>query len=681
MALLLTARTTRWRTRVRTRTDNTWIGARLDGLKRFGVSHIKPAIWMRIFDGGQDNGPWWSTLVRPANERASFETSRRATATNALMGTLGPVVKEVPYLEQIGKGRFFPELNASLNWQERMAFALNYGNESNLQRLMGGGIANVSKSLSMPQIQAVLGTLNAAEWRAVQGVWDHFETYRSEIAAKELRINGVEPVWIDARPFEIRTADGQTLSLRGGYYPVKFDAKTSLKAEQHSAAQDAKDAMKAAYSAATTQRSFTKERVEEVTGRPLLLNLQGLYSGVNDVIHDLAWHEWIIDANRLLGSRAVDEAIREHYGANVKKELTKWRDDIVAGSAKLDHGIENAAGWARKFVSSAALTYNVISALMQPLGITQSFSRVGARWVGIGLGQYVSNPMQATRYAQEKSEYMTNRTRTMFRDINELRNRVQGQTTGRELMGRYGYYLTMHFQMMVDVPTWIGAYEKALDGGHTEDVAIALADQSVKDSQGGGEEVDQSGITRGGPMIKLFTAFYDFMNTQANVLYLKNATAENKADKFMNLALVGLVTPILAAALRDALIPGDSGDWDDWEKAVKKMLSEGLGNLIGMVAFGREFSQVIKALMGEDKGIGYSGPTGLRVIPDSYKLAKQLSQGEMDDAFRKSFINMVGDVGGIPAVQINRSITGAKALDEGKTQNPAALVFGYQEPH
>jgi hypothetical protein len=662
-----------------TRTDNTWLGSKLDGLKQFGASHIKPAIWMRIFDGGEDNGPWWSTVVRPANERATFETSRRAAATSALMELLGPVLKKVSYIDQLGKGRFFPAIGASLNWEERMAFAFNYGNESNLQRLMGGGIAGVTKALTIGQVQTVLNTLTAAEWQAVQGVWDHFETYRPEIAAKELRVNGAEPKWIDARPFTVKTADGQTLTLRGGYFPVKFDAKTSLKAQQHNDAQSSKDAMKAAYSAATTQRSFTKERVEEVTGRPLLLNLSGLYSGVNDVIHDLAWHEWVIDVNRLLRSESIDSMIREHYGANVKRELTKWRDDIVAGSARLDHGIENAAGWARKFVSSAALTYNVISALMQPLGITQSFARVGAKWVGMGLGQYVSGPVESTKMVQGKSEYMTNRTRTMFRDINELRNRVNGQTLPRELMGRYGYYLTMHFQMMVDVPTWIGAYEKALAGGHSDDVAIALADQSVKDSQGGGEEVDQAGITRGGPLIKLFTAFYDFMNTQANVLYLKNATATSRADKWMSMALVGLVTPVLAAALRDALIPGDSGDWDDWEKVVKKMLSEGLGNLIGMVAFGREFSQAAKALYGDDKGIGYSGPAGVRVIPDLGKLNVQIYQGEFDDAFRKAAINALGDVGGIPSVQINRTITGANALSEGKTTNPAALAFGFQD--
>lgn len=677
-----------------TRTDNTLAGSWLEKVKQFGASHIKVATWARIFDGGQDNGAWWSTIIRPANDRASFETTRRAEATSRLMAILGPVLKDVALVEKIGSGKFFPELGTSLNWEERFTIACNFGNESNLQRLMGGGIAPTRtlvdpatgragspgvKSLTMPQVQAVLRSLSAAEWQAVQGVWDHFETYRPEIAAKEMRVNGVEPEWIAARPFTVQTSDGQTLSMRGGYYPVVFDPRTNLKAQQHNDAQAAKDAMKASYSAATTRRSFTKARVEEVTGRPLLLNLRGLYSGTNDVIHDLAWHEWVIDMNKLMRSQALDEAIREHYGADVKKELTKWRDDIVAGSKRLDHGIENAAGWARKFTSSAALTYNVMSAMLQPLGITQSFSRVGTTWVAKGIGQYLSGPIEATQLVKEKSEFMRNRGRTLFRDINELRNRVEGQTTGRELMGRYGYYLTMQMQQTVDVPTWIGGYEKAIAAGHNEATAIALADQGVKDSQGGGEEVDQAGITRGGPLIKLFTAFYDFMNTQANVLYLAQATSKTKADAFMHFAMVGVATPILAAALKAALTPGDSGDWDE-EHVLRTMIREGLANLFGMVAFGREFTGLIDKMMGTNKGVNYTGPTGLRIIPDTIKLSEQAAQGDLDDAFRKSFLNVLGDFSGIPAVQINRTITGAEALNAGDTQNPGALVFGYQKP-
>jgi hypothetical protein len=56
-------------------------------------------------------------------------------------------------------------------------------------------------------------------------------------------------------------------------------------------------------------------------------------------------------------------------------------------------------------------------------------------------------------------------------------------------------------------------------------------------------------------------------------------------------------------------------------------------------------------------------------------------QGEFDDAFRKAAVSVVGDLFGLPGVQINRTITGIKALEEGKTDNPAAVVFGFQERH
>ena len=653
------------------RTATDWLGARLQTLAQFAASHIKVASWARRMDGGQDNGAVWRYLVMPANERASMETTMRAQATQALDDILRPVLAKVGAMDKVGKGRFFATINDSLNWQERFTMALNVGNESNLQRLLGG------KGWSMEQVLPVLRSLSAQEWRAVQAVWDHFESYRPQIGAKERRVNGKEPRWIEARPFDVTTADGQTISLRGGYYPVKFDPRVNQRAGQHSAAEEAKTLLSKAYSAATTRRSFVKNRVDEVRGRPLLLSLQGLYSGINDVIHDLAWHEWVIDANRLLKSDKLDGAIREHYGPEVKKEIERWRDDIVAGTARADHAVEVAARWARQSVTASALTFNLVSAAMQPLGLANSISRVGAHWIGRGVMRYIGSPIAATREAQALSPWLANRTRTRFRELNELRNQIQGQTAAKELMGRYGYWMMMRTQLMVDVPTWWGAYEKALAGGLEEDTAIAVADQAVKDAQGGGEEVDQSGVERGGPLIKLFTAFYGFMGTTLNVAYLNATTEKNRAKMAANAILVLAVPAILGSLLKDALIPGDAGDEED---LAKKLAAEQISFLMGTVAFGREFAQAGKVLLGEGGGMGYSGPAGLRLIPDTIKLSQQAAQGEFDDAFRKAFVNVAGDLTGIPSVQINRTITGAQALADGKTANPAALAFGFQEP-
>jgi hypothetical protein len=86
--------------------------------------------------------------------------------------------------------------------------------------------------------------------------------------------------------------DAQRMRERRGYYPIKFDLVASQRAREHDDAEAVRRQLQGAYTSATTRRSFTKARVEAVQGRPLLYTLVGMYSGINEVIHDLSWHEW-----------------------------------------------------------------------------------------------------------------------------------------------------------------------------------------------------------------------------------------------------------------------------------------------------------------------------------------------------------------------------------------------------
>ena len=87
-----------------------------------------------------------------------------------------------------------------------------------------------------------------------------------------------------------------------------------------------------------------------------------------------------------------------------------------------------------------------------------------------------------------------------------------------------------------------------------------------------------------------------------------------------------------------------------------------------------------KWMVSGGKANDYTGPPGLRTFVDLIKFGKQARQAEFDDAFRKAAVNLSGDVFGIPSSQINRTWDGVEALAEGETQNPAALVMGYQKP-
>jgi len=654
--------------RADTRTPTTNAGRAVQGLKRFFAAHVKAATWARVLDGGKDGGPVWEYFIRSANERGDNETTMRAEATEKLSEILAPVFA---LGKMGGKGEFFPSIGRSLNRESRIAIALNVGNTSNMQRLLGG------EGWTMAQVQPVLQSLTAAEWRAVQAIWDHFESYRPLIEAKEKRVYGKAPEWLEPTEFTVTSRDAGPVTMKGGYYPVKYDPAASQRAEEHADAEGAKRQLQGAYTSATTRRSFTKSRAEEVHGRPLLYSLAGLYSGVNDVIHDLSWHEWLIDANRLLKSTAIDSAIRNHYGPEAKAQFKSWAADIAEGEKGAANEGEVALGKLRQQVSVAGLGFNVMSAALQGLGMTQSIVRVGPTHIGRGIAQYLASPIDSTRSVNERSEFMRNRARTRYRELNELRNKVQGQTT--DVLKTHAYVLMMRCQQTVDVPTWLGAYDKAIGEGNDEARAVSLADQAVIDAQGGGQLKDVAAIERGGQALKLFTVFYSFMNTAFNLGVAETMTESSKAKLAAKYLMLYTVPAVLGTLLKDALTPGDAGD-DDWKKLAKKLAAAQISYLMGLMVVSREFGEAANIVTGQHS-TGYAGPAGVRMVGDTMKLGQQAMQGQFDDSFRKAAINVAGDLLGLPSAQINRTITGTKALAEGKTHNPAAVAFGFQEKH
>lgn len=650
------------------RTPTTKWGKRLAALKGFAASHLKAAAIVRILDGGVDGGPLWEYLIRTSNERSDMETTMRAEATKFLSELFAPLFKMG---RMGGAGIYFPTIDRSLNREARIAIALNMGNAGNIQRLLDG------EGWSMEQIQPVLESLTQAEWEVVQGVWDYMESYRPKIAEKERRIYGKEPAWVKPQALTVKTAEGNEITLRGGYYPIKYDPVASMRSEKLSDAEAARRDLKAAHIAATTRRSFTKARVEEADVGPLLYSLVGMYSGINDVIHDLSWHEWLIDANRLMRSDKFDNAVRTRYGADYIKQLKDWIKDVAAGENQVTTEGERMLSWMRQNVSAAGLGFNLVSAAMQVTGFTNSFVRVGTAWVGRGIAATISNPKRAYAMVADKSEFMRNRSRTQFRELNELRNMVQDQSRADRTWRTGVYFLMMRMQQVVDVPTWIGAYEKALFEGREDADAAALADQAVIDSQGGGQLKDLSKIERGGPGLKLFTVFYSFMNTVYNQSKVLTMTEKNKGKLAARLIMLWVVPVVLNRMLKDALTPSDDDD-DYWRKLPQRLAEDQLSYFMGSMVGVREFSEIAKISTG-GKAFGYTGPSGVRKIGDVIKFAEQVSQGEFDTAFRKTAINLLGDLSGAPSAQINRTIDGIDALIEGKTSNPLAPLTGFSK--
>jgi len=642
------------------------VGQALRLFKGFIASHRKVASLVKELDGFIDGGPMWNTFIRTMNEAGDKEAGMREKATKKLAKLVQPILSGE---KMNGKGRFFESIGKSLNREERIGIALNTGNMGNFQRLLDG------EGWTHAQIAPVLDTLTKEDWDFVQNVWDLFESYRPEIGAKEKRIYGKEPNWVE--PTVVNTKFGQ---YRGGYYPVKYDPTRSQQAEQFNDAEAAKAQLKGAFTSSTTRRSFTKARADEVKGRPLLYSMDGLYRGLNEVIHDLSWHEWLIDANRLMRSRSLDGAIRNQYGAEFVKQLKDGIKDIAAGEMGNDGAFASALNQLRTGSMVAGIGFNIMNSIINVTGITQSFNRVGTKYMAMGLAEWTRNPRDLARRVQDMSEFMRLRALTMNREINEIQSLVRGRSKARDISNKLMFMPLTMTQMVVDTPTWWGAYQKAMTEQDDQAKAVSMADQAVIDAQGGGQMKDLAAIQRGGSLQKLFTTFYGYFSSTYNLA----AEATNKTnfkDPMDVIRLAGdyLVLSVMPAfmgtILKTALMGGDD-DWDA-EELAKKLANDQISYLFGMMVGVREVAAAAQKIAGVNTyANGYGGPAGLRFYQELDKLAGQIAQGEVDEAAVKSAINVLGILFKLPSGQINRTIFGTKALIEGETDNPLAVISG-----
>ena len=641
-----------------------------DGFSGFMWGHIKISSIARILDGGKDAGAFWNYFIRPINEAADREATMTAETAQKLEEILKPLNDNLTHREywrnaeyQIGGQKF--------TRRQLFAIALNLGNEGNIQRLLSGGHGSV-RNWNMTEVMDAMQNLTNKEWQAVQKVWDLFESFRPQIAELERKVVGTEPQWVEAKPLTVRTADGEMLTLRGGYYPAKYDPASTQAAESGNALSDIEDIKSAVKMAANTRHSFTKDRAEAVKNRPLLLDLSVTYNGLNEIIHDLTHREAVIDAARLLKSSSIDKAIRETLGAQAKQQLNKSLEDIARGNTAPVKGFDEYSGLLRQNVSMAGLAFNIASAILQSTGFVPAVARLGGKYAWVGLSQYTTHPIKATRTAMEQSEFMRNRGNTRLREIREVAATINGAGEIRKFLTKYSYWLMLKIQQIVDTSIWHGALAKAMDSGEDLDTAIKLADQAVLDTQGGGQIKDLSEFERGSNTQKLFTVFYAYMNTALNQGFVEVKTQKSKAKLAANLMMIYVVPNALNALMKSALIPGDDDD-----DLAKKLAKEQISFLFGLFVGGREMAQLANIITG-DRFYGYAGPSGLRPIDDTYKFAQQAEQGEIDHAFVRASINLLGDVFGIPSAQINRTIKGAEALQDDETDNPAALLMGHQ---
>lgn len=553
-----------------------------------------------------------------------------------------------------------------LSRDQLISIALNMGNASNRAKLAGGYGWNEQAAMDV-----LNENLTEAEWQYVQSIWDTIESLWPQIEAMEKRVNGIAPEKIDAEP--IVTSAG---ALRGGYYPVVYDPRQSIDAELQG--QKSGDSLfENNYTRAATSRGFTKERTN--VERPIHLSLSVIERHLSEVIHDLTHREAIMQADKFLTDRRIVAAVDETLGPEVRRQFRPWLQHIANEWAYDRDGGAAAEKFLRAMRRNATfvgMAFRASTVFMQAAGFSDSTGVIGSKAMTHGLQVFGRNPKQAINFVLERSGEVRARMDTLDRDIREAARRHAGEKQILSAAQRFGYMGIGFMDRLVVVPTWIGAYDKALAAGKDEQAAIYEADKAVRVSQGSGAAKDLASVQRGrgtaGEAMKLMTMFYSY----ASGYYQRLRTLGRDVRKANASDIPNLVARsfflVIAPALLAELLAGRGPDEDDEEGWAEWAFQKVALSVFNPIPLLRDVLPPAVAAAQDKPTFGYSFTPVAKMGDTFVNLARDAGnviEGEETKRATRDFLESVGYVTGLVPGQI---ATSAQFLVD--------VAYGEQDP-
>lgn len=638
---------------------------------------------LREIDGFKDMGAAYRNLKAPIDEAMDRLTVRKEKAATDLEALYAVYPKEER--RRMAVREHIPALGYALSKWERIAVALNTGNEGNMQRLTD---ERVRGSLTPDQVAEVLKTLDERDADFIQSVWDYVGSFRDDIAARERRTTGVEPAWVDAKPVVI---GGKT--LRGGYYPLKYDPRLSTLARDDEAQAIGEALQAGRFGKAQTKRGHLEARAKS-SGRDVELDMSVLHRHVNQVIYDLELSEPVANSWKVLQSGGVRQAFMDAGRQADFDALETWLKDVAEGQISAGDWVNRNARRFKSNFTAAKLAFNLGTVMAQVTGLSQTMIVVGKRDFLRGL-QASFRPGIADEIAA-KSAFMRQRQTTFNKDIADFYNdpklgpyASRWGDIKREWIGPASFWLMTKVQWFtVDIPTWLAGYQQGLRKyGGDEAKAIAHADAIVKRAQASGLFSDRSAIERGSlsrttrqnDVVRLFTTLGSYMFAKFNVAYERTMVAgrairdegvslkaaQEAASWALDVAFLFALEAVVMAAIKGKL-PDDEDDEDEgWAKFLAK---ETAMSILGTIPFVRDVASVGSGFEG---GGAYGGITA-----EVAKPFQEIGQGEIDKGFVKSVISGTGLFLGLPATQINRAVDAGWRAAEGEDVSPLEYLLG-----
>ena len=644
---------------------------------------------LRQADGLEEQGPFWEAIYLPAQRAYEAELVKGKAAKEAIEALLDKHFKDKKAFnrflnEKLDTGMIDPGTEKKLYWtgENLLCAMLNWGNQHNRERLVyGNGLReNAVGSTERPAddaqyyaeyeagkavAEAIFNRLSSdAMWDFCQDVWDYLDTFWPEIEALEERLNGAAPEKVEATP--IRTASGKV--LRGGYYPVRFDANADWTAFVH----NEQESVKALYEDQThrpgTRKGHTKERVERVAPRQLLLSLDVIAEHTANVVHDLTHREIVRDLYKLIHDDAVRGLLTHAVGRAGFEQFSPWIQSLAAPSTptdKADRVFSKAMGNA----AAVQLGLNMVSSVGQTVSLVPAAWKLGLRRViPAVLNTLTLRGFWDSKYrdfAFALSPELADRINGTDRNIRAALALERSGVGKRALSGaKAALYVALGWaDMAVSLPVWHAAYEKGVSRWNDQRKAVDYANYVVRTTNNAGAAKDLAQMQRGGPTRRLFTMYYSAFGSLYQMFHeqMIQARREGIPGK-VKLAAFCFMMFTVQSALED-LVKGRAplGGDDDNDKSVGKWLMRGtLLSASSMFPIVRDIASGTTLLGGAGKfrpsPALEAGSAFIKAIDSGAKAVVDIWDGEDVEAERvvKNMVEAGGYAFGLPSVQLLR---------------------------
>lgn len=431
----------------------------------------------------------------------------------------------------------YDELGTSVDKHVLVKMLMNLGNESSARVLCSTrpvGFENsalwVDGDIMQTKINLLdfLGrNLTEADIKYAQAKIDIAELYWSEMEALETRWTGFSPKKVEASPVELTLTDGKTVVMRGGYFPLMRDGDTGSKHAGQEVISDTDPRQGRNIRTMSTRRGHLKERVK--AKYPVNLKRGAEFNVAMDAIHDLCFREVMGDFRKIMNDQEMYTLIKEKLGladfAAFKEYLERAANPQGTNSGSVGESwMGSVANWLRARTVNAAIMLNLKTAVQNlgnPLLYGNAVDGFGYSDVVAAVSNYSMNMQLAEGYksAKEfvysKSPWMKERSvlpDISLRDMKEMErlNPVEKKAV------EFGTRLLVATDNLSAIPVWMQAYGKKIRAGAGEAEAVDFANTVIRRTLGSSRVTEVAPLLRGGPMLKLFTTFQGFFNTQYN---------------------------------------------------------------------------------------------------------------------------------------------------------------------